>query len=115
EVFDVDTAAPGVVGLEVAVMHPLGAGEDVGTPKTDVPFRVPIPFRAWCRRFLLNLFGFFARVVGRSSAISDADHRRQGTNHSSTLLHVSPFSFPRRYRERYRAVVNKGETQQWLC
>src|SRR5205807_8016931 len=58
EVFDVDTAAPGVIRFKVPVIFPVILREDVGTPQTHVPFRVSIPLGARWR--LLDLFHFLA-------------------------------------------------------
>ena len=54
ETFDVDAAAPGVIGLEVTVVLPVICGEYVGSPQTHVPFRIPIPLGA--RWHLRDLF-----------------------------------------------------------
>src|SRR5436309_1151951 len=68
EIFHVDTATPGMIAAQEAVVCPkdrlvvrdlsgsagaLRFGEGVGTPDADVPFLVAIPFRAWSR---LRLF-----------------------------------------------------------
>src|SRR2546423_6105146 len=87
EIFDVNTAAPGVIRFKVTVILPIICCECVGPPQTHVPFRVPIPFGAGWN--LLDLFHFLARVR-RSSAICGRYHRSEGTNRSGKLLHVSP-------------------------
>jgi hypothetical protein len=45
KVFDVPTTNPSMVGLEVAVVGPLGSRKGVRTPKTNVKLSVGIPFR----------------------------------------------------------------------
>src|SRR5437762_13024730 len=46
EIFDVDAAAPGLIGLKIAVILPAISRAYVGAPQTYVPFRVLIPRRA---------------------------------------------------------------------
>ena len=46
EVFQVATAAPGMVSLEVAIVCPRVSCKNVGAPKSDVELCVPIPLRA---------------------------------------------------------------------
>src|SRR5437868_9528854 len=46
KVFEIDTTAPGVIGLQVAVIFPLASCEDVGTPKANIKFSVGVPLRA---------------------------------------------------------------------
>src|SRR4029453_11100488 len=89
------------------VFVPVISGEDVGTPQADVPFRVPVPFRAWWH--LCDLLRLLVGGISGGPAISDSYHRRQGANRSSKPLHH--FSFLvlllRDTEERYRAFVKR--------
>src|ERR1700732_3808462 len=60
EVFEVDTAAPGVIGFNVAIVDPIGPSEEVGAPETNIKFIVGVPLRA--KRWS-NLLRFLSRIL----------------------------------------------------
>src|SRR5512132_161785 len=46
KVFEIDTTAPSVISLDVAVIYPIISCENVRAPKRDVEFPVRVPLRA---------------------------------------------------------------------
>src|SRR5260370_35473039 len=68
------TAAPSMVGLDVAVILPLGSCKNIGTPDTDVEFVIGVPFRArrW-RCYLLHLLA----AIGFGTSKGHRRHRAE--------------------------------------
>src|SRR4029077_1090561 len=102
EIFDVDAAAPGVIGLKITVIFPVSSRDYVGSPQTHVPFRVSIPLGA---RWSLDLLHFLPRI-SFSSAIRGGYYRCEGTNRNGKLLHVSPIGSPLYNQKQDRLIVN---------
>jgi hypothetical protein len=61
KVFSIDTAAPGMIRFEVAIIPPIVSCEKVSAPQTDVKLVVSVPLRA--RRRNSYLFHFLARIT----------------------------------------------------
>src|SRR5439155_26895741 len=53
KIFEIDTAAPSVVALDVAVISRIVSGKNISTPKTAVKFPVRVPLRTRWRNHLL--------------------------------------------------------------
>ena len=79
EIFYIETSAPGMIATEKMIVGTedgfivslfasravtVSFGESVGAPKANVPFRIPVPFRAGSR---LHLFHFLAGIGLRTS------------------------------------------------
>src|SRR5262245_15572537 len=50
KIFEIDATTPSMISLNVAVVYPVRARENIRAPKRDVEFPVRVPFRArrWC-------------------------------------------------------------------
>src|SRR5215470_7564428 len=55
KVFSIDTAAPGMIRLQVAIILPIVPREKVSAPQTDVELVVRVPLRTRWGRHLLHL------------------------------------------------------------
>src|SRR5260370_41047027 len=60
KVLYVHTAAPSMVGLDVAVILPLGSCKNIGTPDTDVEFVIGVPLRT--RRWHCHLLHLLSAI-----------------------------------------------------
>src|SRR4029077_6915487 len=54
EVLQIEATAPGMIGLEVAVVFPVVSCKNIGAPKRDVKFSVRVPLRARRRSYLFH-------------------------------------------------------------
>src|SRR5437667_12183567 len=70
EIFQVDTAAPRVIGLEVGIILPVVRGKNIGSPQTDVKLVIGVPLRT---RWRGDLFYFFSGI-GFSGKSSRSDY-----------------------------------------
>src|SRR6266478_6683021 len=70
EVFEIDTTAPGVIGLDVAVILPIVSGKHVRAPETHVKLVIGVPLRAGWWSYL---FHFFPRILGSTKSCR-SDH-----------------------------------------
>src|SRR5260370_24678646 len=68
KVFEVPTAAPAMVSLEVSVVPPFVARKNVSAPKTHVKLLIGVKFRTrrW-RRHLLHLFSRIGFGTGKAN------------------------------------------------
>src|SRR6266516_2423089 len=55
KVFEVNTTAEGMIRLEVAIVLPIVACENISAPQTDVKLVVCVPLRTRWRRHLFHL------------------------------------------------------------
>src|SRR5206468_3932088 len=70
EVFEIDATAPGVIGLDVAVILPIVSGKHVRAPETHVKLVIGVPLRAGWWSYL---FHFFPRILGSTKSCR-SDH-----------------------------------------
>ena len=73
EVFDVNTTAPGMIGLNVAIIFPIVSRKHVSAPKAHVKLVIRVPVRARWRRGLLYLLSRIGLTTGKGDRVDRGD------------------------------------------
>src|SRR6266487_4202964 len=77
KIFGIDTAAPSVVAIDVAVISRIVPGKNVSAPNIDVEFVIGVPLRTRWRSHLLHLFSRIGLSTGKG-ARTDRRNAQQG-------------------------------------